>query len=171
MASRIASPSPSQMGVNRGLLIVTVEVPGLSLGDPTWPALARIEWQVQIKLEQQQEGHRWVCRRSGHSGGHLGPPAHPPSGPQTPFLQPLPALGTGRQAAGGWGLPIRSPGTPTTRVDRLQAQGRQQAEALRHRWWEGPGTGQPRGPLLTTAPAATIMAPVRGHLGQSAALW
>lgn len=165
MTSRIAPPPIPDGGLDRPLLIVTVEVLGWSLGDPNWPPLAKAGWQVQIKLEQLQEGGRWAYRRLGQSESHQGPPAHPPSGPQAPFFQLLLALRAGRQAVRGWGFLIRSPGAATSRVYSLQAQGRQQAQASRHRWWEDPGVRQPRGPLLTTAPAATITAPVRGHMG------
>lgn len=77
------------------MLIVTVEMPGPSLGDPRWPPLARTEWQVWIKLEQQQKGGRQVCRRLGQSESHLGPPSHP----TFRDLGPLPPASVG---LGGW---------------------------------------------------------------------
>lgn len=41
------SPDIPDGGPGEALLIVTVEVvPGLSLGSPSWPLLARTEWQV-----------------------------------------------------------------------------------------------------------------------------
>lgn len=41
------SPNIPDGGPGEALLIVTVEVvPGLSLGSPSWPLLARTEWQV-----------------------------------------------------------------------------------------------------------------------------
>lgn len=47
------------------------------MGDPSCPPLARIERQVQIQLEEQQERGRWACKRLRQNGGHLGPSACP----------------------------------------------------------------------------------------------
>lgn len=83
---------PPRWGPRWALLIVTVEVvPGLNLGGPIWPLLARTEWQVQIQLEQQQERGRQVCGRwrqsqatQAHLSTHFRAPGPPPLTPGNP---------------------------------------------------------------------------------------
>lgn len=56
------------------------------------------------KIGAEPQGATWACLPTS------------PSGPQAPFLQALLTLGAGRQAVGGRGLPIGSPGAATTGV-------------------------------------------------------
>lgn len=150
--------------------IVTVEVvPGLSLGTPQLATLGqdRVADVVNGWSSSNREAGRFVEDRQNEPVQAHQPPT---SGPQTPFLQPQSALGAGRQAIRVRGLLVSSPGASATRVYSLQAQGWKQAQASRHSWWEGPGSRQPRGPLLTATSAATTVTPLGGYPRQLAAL-
>lgn len=164
-------PTVPDGGPGEALPIVTVEVvPGLSLGSPSWPLLARTEWQVWLRAGAAARERQAGLWKIGAERGCPGPSAYSRQGPKPPSSSPSRPLGAGGQAVRVRGLPVRSPGASATRVDGLQSQGWKQAQASRHSRWEGPGPRQPRGPFLTATSAATAVTPVRGYPRQLAAL-
>lgn len=82
------SPIIPDGGPGEALLIVTVEVvPGLSLGSPSWPLLAKTEWQVWWTdhwSSSKREAGRFVEERGRVRLSR--PFCLPTSGPQAPFF-------------------------------------------------------------------------------------
>lgn len=150
------SPIIPDGGSSEALLIVTVEVvPGLSLGTPSWPLLAKTEWQMWLTAgvaARERQAGLWKIGRMRLSRPicllHQGPKP-PSSSPSRPWGLGDRLLGSGAS----WSGP-QEPPPPGSTVSRRKAGSRPRlrgtagGKAQGPDSPEGPSSLLPRLPLL-----------------------
>lgn len=140
-------PTVPDGGPGEALPIVTVEVvPGLSLGSPSWPLLARTEWQVWLRAGAAARERQAGLWKIGAERGCPGSSAYSRQGPKPPSSSPSRPWGLGDRLFGSGASRSgpQEPPPPGSTVSSRRAGSRPRLRGTAGGKAQGPGS--PEGP-------------------------